>query len=403
MKVLIINSVCGIGSTGRISTDLAEVLEKEGHECKVAYGRGVVPEKCKKYAVRIGSDMNVRIDGLKTRLFDNAGFNSKAATKKFLKWVREYNPDLIHLHNIHGYYINIELLFKFLKDFGKPVVWTLHDCWAFTGHCSHYTETGCYKWQTACDNKCVRKKAYPTSLFMSRAKLNFEKKKALFTSLNELSFITPSEWLANEARQSFLGKYEVTAIPNGVDLDIFKSTDSSFREKHGLENKKIVLGVATAWSVKKGTKLFAALSQTLSSEHKVVLVGMTKEQAEKMPKEVLCIPRTNSAEELAEIYTAADVFLNLGKEETMGLTTVEAMACGTPAVTSNCTAVPEVVDEKSGIVLENLEIDTIINGINEVLAKEYPNTRARAEDYEKSAQYNKYLALYNKCFEIVGK
>lgn len=399
MKILIINSVCGIGSTGRISTDLAEILEKEGHECKVAYGRGVVPENCKKYAVRIGNDRNIKIDGLKTRLLDNAGFNSKAVTKKFLKWVKEYNPDLIHLHNVHGYYINIELLFNFLKDFGKPVVWTLHDCWAFTGHCSHYTEAGCYKWQTECKGKCIRKKAYPKSMFISRAKRNFTKKKKLFTSLDKLSFITPSEWLANEARQSFLGKYEVKAIPNGVDLDVFKPTKSNFREKYGLEGKKIILGVATAWGVKKGTTLFAKLSQTLTDDYKVVLVGMTKEQAEKMPKEVLVIPRTNSVEELAEIYTAADVFLNLGKEETMGLTTVEAFACGTPAVTSNRTAVPEVVDENSGIVLENLEIDTIIDGITKVLAKEYPNTRSRAEIYEKSAQYNKYLANYKKFFK----
>lgn len=398
MKVLQINTVCGIRSTGRICTDLAEILEKEGHECKIAYGRETVPEKYKKYAVRIGNDLNVKIDGLKTRLLDNAGFNSVSATKKFLKWVREYNPDLIHLHNIHGYYINIELLFKFLKDFGKPVVWTLHDCWAFTGHCSHFTEAGCYKWKTHCDNKCVRRKAYPTSLFISGAKQNFKKKKALFTSLNKLCFITPSQWLANEARQSFLGKYEIKAIPNGVDLDVFKPTESNLREKYGLENKKIILGVATAWGVKKGSELFATLSQTLPSEYKVVLVGMTKEQAEKMPREVLVIPRTNSVSELAEIYSAADIFLNLGKEETMGLTTVEAMACGTPVVTSNCTAVPEVVDENSGIVLENLEIDTIIDGINKVLAKDYPNTRARAEDYEKTAQYLKYLKEYEKVF-----
>ena len=399
MKILIINSVCGIGSTGRISTDLAEILEKEGHECKVAYGRGFVPENCRKYAVRIGNDLNIKIDGLKTRLFDNAGFNSKAVTKKFLKWVREYNPDLIHLHNIHGYYINIEMLFKFLKELGKPVVWTLHDCWAFTGHCSHYTEAGCYKWQTECSGKCIRKKAYPKSMFISRAKRNFIKKKALFTSLEKLSFITPSEWLAEEARASFLGKYEVKAIPNGVDLDIFKPTKSNFREKYGLENKKIILGVATAWSNKKGANIFADLSGILGEEYKVVLVGMTKEQAEKMPKEVLVIPRTNNVKELAEIYTAADVFLNLGKEETMGLTTVEAMACGTPAITSNRTAVPEVVDEKSGIVLEDLEIETVIGGIKEVLAKDYPNTRSRAEEYEKTAQYNKYLASYKKFFK----
>ncbi len=400
MKVLIINSVCGIRSTGRICTDLAEVLEKEGHECKIAYGRETVPEKFKKYAVRIGNDMNVKLDGIKTRILDNAGFNSVCATKKFLKWVKKYNPDLIHLHNIHGYYINVELLFKFLKDFGKPVVWTLHDCWAFTGHCSHYLADGCYKWQTMCD-KCERKHTYPQSLILSRAKRNFIKKRELFTSLDNLTFITPSTWLAEEARQSFLKKYDIHPIPNGVDLETFCPTESDFRKKYGLENKKIVLGVATAWGKRKGSKRFAELSQVLGEEYKVVLVGMTAEQAGEMPPEMLVLPRTNSITELAEIYTAADIFLNLGEMETMGLTTVEAMACGTPVAVSNLTAVPEVVTPLGGIVLSDLETNTIVEGIKTVLSKDYPETRKNAYNYEKSAQYMKYLALYENFFKTV--
>ncbi len=393
MKVLIINSVCGIRSTGRICTDLAEVLEKEGHECKIAYGRETVPEKFKKYAIRIGNDMNVKLDGIKTRILDNAGFNSVCATKKFLKWVKEWNPDIIHLHNIHGYYINIELLFKFLKDFGKPVVWTLHDCWAFTGHCSHYTSAGCYKWQTMCD-KCLRKHTYPQSLLLNKAKRNFLKKKQLFTSLDNLTFITPSVWLAGEARKSFLGKYEVRAIPNGVDLEVFKPTKSNFRVKYGLENKKIVLGVATAWSDSKGQKEFARLALSLPDEYKVVLVGMTEKQASNMPKEALILPKTNNTIKLAEIYTAADVFLNLSRQETMGLTTVEAMACGTPVVTSNLTAVPEVVSAEGGLVLESLKINDIINGVKTVLKTEYSHTRTVAVLYEKTESYKKYLDIY---------
>lgn len=393
MKVLIINSVCGIRSTGRVCTDLAEVLEAQGHECKLAYGRENVPEKYQKYAVRIGSELGVRIDGIKTRLLDNAGFNSKLATKKFIKWVREYDPDIIHLHNIHGYYINVELLFKFLQDFGKPVIWTLHDCWAFTGHCAHYLPANCFKWLEGCD-KCHLKKAYPQSLFLSRSKRNFAKKKALFTSLPSLTLITPSEWLAGEVRKSFLGKYQVCAIPNGVDLETFKPTESNFREKHGLGNKKIVLGVATAWGERKGMSRFAALAKALGEDYKVVLVGMTEEQKAKMPKEALILPRTNNITELAEIYTASDVFLNLGEFETMGLTTVEAMACGTPVATSNLTAVPEVVYPEGGIVLPDLETGTIIKGIETVLSSDYPSTRVNAERYEKVQQFNKYIAIY---------
>ncbi len=400
MKVLMINSVCGIRSTGRICTDLAEILEKEGHECKIAYGREVVPEKYKKYAVRIGSDLNVKIDGLKTRLLDNAGFNSKSATKKLINRIKEYNPDLIQLHNLHGYYINIEILFNFLKEWGKPVVWTLHDCWAFTGHCSHYTLDGCYKWKTLCEN-CKRKNVYPQSVLLNRAKRNFLKKKELFTSLNNLTLITPSSWLAEEARKSFLGKYNVYPIPNGVDLEVFKPTSGDFRKKYGLENKKIVLGVASAWSNSKGLKIFSNLAKTLPSEYKVVLVGITESQKQDLPPEVLAVSRTNNATELAEIYTTADIFLNPSSQETMGLVTVEAMACGTPVVTSNRTAVPEVVTPDSGIVLSDLELNTIVEGIKTVLSKDYPQTRNTAQNYEKSAQYNKYLALYNEYFKTV--
>ncbi len=400
MKVLIINSVCGIRSTGRICTDLAEVLETKGHECKIAYGRETVPEEFQKYAIRIGTDFNVKVDGIKTRIFDNAGFNSASATKKFLKWVAEYNPDIIHLHNIHGYYINVHLLFAFLKAFGKPVVWSLHDCWAFTGHCSHYFTSKCYKWQTMCD-KCKRKHTYPRSILLNRARQNFLKKIVLFSSLDNLTLVTPSTWLANEVHNSFLNKYDIHPIPNGVDLEAFRPTESDFRSKYSLENKKIVLGVATAWEKHKGIKRFAELSQKLGDDYKVVLVGMTARQAAEMPSEILALPLIGSISELCEIYTAADVFLNLSEMETMGLTTVEAMACGTPVCVSNFTAIPEVVTSDGGIVLDDYETDTIIKGIETVLAKDFPETRKNAFNYEKSAQYNKYLAIYEKVIKDV--
>ena len=171
MKVLQINSVCGIRSTGRICTDIAEELERQGHICKIGYGRETVPEKYQKYAVRIGNDLSVKFDGLKTRLLDNAGFNSYFATRKFLKWVKEYDPDVVHLHNLHGYYINLKLLFRYLRETGKPVIWTLHDCWSFTGHCSHFDLAGCQKWRTGCES-CPLTKAYPASFGRDRSKKN---------------------------------------------------------------------------------------------------------------------------------------------------------------------------------------------------------------------------------------
>ena len=392
MKVLQINTVCGILSTGKICTDLAEVLKKNGYECEIAYGREEVPESYQN-AYRICNDMQVKIDAFKTRLFDNAGLNNKVATKKLIEWIKAYSPDIIHLHNIHGYYLNIKFLFDFLKKYGKPVVWTLHDCWSFTGHCVHFETIKCEKWKNGCGS-CPKKNSYPQSMFFDFSRRNYNLKKKLFTSLENLTFITPSQWLADVTKQSFLGKYDINPIPNGVDLEVFKPTDSDFRRKYDLVNKKIVLGVASAWVKNKGIDEFVQLSKILPENFKVVIVGMKKEQAEKMPENILVIPRTTNITELAEIYTAADVFLNPSRFETMGLTTVEAMACGTPVVTSNCTAVPEVVTESSGIVCDNLEIETIKNAILKVLSSDYPNTRQDAQRYEKFAQYEKYLELY---------
>mgnify|MGYP000231854880 FL=1 len=150
MKVLMINVVCGIRSTGRICTDLAIALEKQGHEVRIAYGRETVPEQFQKYAVRIGTDLDVKLHGIKARLFDRAGFGSRKATEKFIEWVKKYDPDIIHLHNIHGYYIDVERLFKYLRTCGKKIIWTLHDCWSFTGHCVYFDYIVCDKWKNGC-------------------------------------------------------------------------------------------------------------------------------------------------------------------------------------------------------------------------------------------------------------
>ena len=398
MKILQINSVCGIRSTGRICTDLAEVLEQNGHECKIAYGRESVPEKYQKYAVRIGSDFDVKMHALQSRIFDNSGFGSRRATEKFIEWVKEYNPDIIHLHNIHGYYINIEVLFKYLEKADKPVVWTLHDCWTFTGHCAHYSYERCYRWRTGCHN-CPQKRTYPSSFLLDASKKYWLKKRELFTSVKNMKLVTPSKWLASQVEQSFLSKYPVMAIPNGIDLDVFKPTPSDFRERNGLVGKKIILGVASAWGIKKGLDVFVDLSRILDEKYKIVLVGIPTNQKEKLPPNILAIMRTNNVKELAEIYTAADVFLNPSREETMGLTTIEAIACGTPVVVSNYTAVPEVVDESVGIICENLDMQNIKECIDTVLKKNI-HPRQYCEKYEKNKQYLEYISLYQNIQDL---
>ncbi len=343
MKVLMINSVCGIRSTGRICTDLAAELEKDGHEVKIAYGRESVPEKLKKYAVRIGGKWDVYANGLKSRLLDNEGFNSVSATRRFLKWADEFDPDLLWLHNLHGYYINLKLLFSWIKS--RPqmqVKWCLHDCWAFTGHCPHFVLVNCEKWKTQCFN-CPKRAGYPKSLLFDRSKKNYQRKKELFTGIPNMTLRVPTHWLGNFVKDSFLKEYPIEVVPPKVDTEIFRPRESDFRARHGLEDKKILLGAATAWGASKGLADFVELAGMLPDEYKIVLVGLTSEQMEGLPKSILALPRTNNAIELAEIYTAADLFLNPTKVETYGLTTVEAIACGTPAIVYENTACEEVV------------------------------------------------------------
>jgi len=394
MKVLQINSVCGRGSTGRIATDLADILSEQGHECRIAYGRGTVPEKYQNIAVRIGTDWDVRFHGIKTRLFDRHGFGSRAATEKFLKWVQKYDPDVIHLHNIHGYYINIELLFEYLKKARKPVIWTLHDCWAFTGHCTHYTIAQCEQWKTRCAN-CTQTGKYPKSAGKSNCTANFEQKKRLFTGVHNLQIITPSNWLADQVRQSFLKEYGIKVIPNGIDLEAFQPTKSDFCKKYGLTDKKIVLGVANVWGPSKGLPDFTELSEYLDEHHKIVLVGLTKEQIRNLPDGILGLARTNNVKELAEVYSAADVFVNPSREETMGLVTVEAMACGTPVIVYDQTAVPEVVDPGCGFVVKAGDLKSAADIIiREDYAALSPDCIKKAKMYDKKLNFMKYIDCY---------
>lgn len=393
MKIAMVNVVCGVKSTGRICTDLADELINNGDVVRIIYGRDIVPEQYKDIAIRVGNNLDVYFHTLKSRLFDSCGFESRKFTKRLIDWLKNYDPDIIHLHNLHGYYINLEILFEYLKTCNKKIIWTLHDCWAFTGHCSHFSEVNCRQWKTGCVD-CRQMHGYPKCILGGNVKENYLKKKKIFSNIPNMILVTPSFWLAKQVSQSFLKNYPVKVIPNGIDLNVFKPEKSDFREKNNLESKKIVLGVATAWSDKKGLTVFYELAEVLGGDYKVVLVGLTKNQLKNLPENILGIGRTDSITELAEIYSAADVFVNAGKEETMGLTTVEAMACGTPVAVSNLTAVPEVVTEDGGIVFKQYTASSIKRSIEEVIGNQYFDTRKNALLYEKKKQYKEYLKLY---------
>lgn len=393
MKVLQINTFGNL-STGRITIDLYRTLRNASHEGRVAFARNTIAEGVP--YIKIGNIFNVYADGIMTRLTDRAGFFSSSATKKLIKKIKDYNPDIIHLHNLHGYYINIEILFNYLKTCGKPVVWTLHDCWAFTGHCCYYSMVNCDKWKIGCHN-CEQKKAYPAS-YIDNSSWNYEKKKNLFLGVPNLTLVSVSQWLSSEIKQSFLKDVPLEIIYNGIDTNVFKPIESNFRQKYGLEDKFIILGVASTWDIRKGLSDFIRLAGMLDEHYQIVLVGVNNKEKEKLPDNVVGISRTDSLEELACIYTAADLFFNASVEETFGLPTVEAMSCGTPVIVYNATSLPEVCGKNNGWVVEPHCLCDVLKIIKQMHGGESRGEliRQHALKYEKSIQFNKYIDLYEK-------
>lgn len=333
MKVLLINSVCGVRSTGRIVTELAEQYMAQGHEVKIAYGRERTPEQYQAITYRIGTDLDVKMNGLKVRVFDNEGFNAQRQTQAFLKWAEMYDPDVVWLHNLHGYYLNIEQLFQWIKSrTHMEIRWTLHDCWAFTGHCAHFSLVKCERWKTACC-QCSQTKEYPKSIFSDHSAENYRRKREAFCGVENMTLVTPSYWLADLVKQSFLKEYPVEVEHNTIDTDVFQPTIGDFRERYSMQNKKIVLGVASAWNDKKGFSDFLKLSKLLDESYVIVLVGLSPRQLQQLPPSIIGIERTDSVSQLAEIYTTADVFVNLTYEDTYPTVNLEAQACGTPCLT----------------------------------------------------------------------
>lgn len=393
MKILMINVVCGIRSTGRICTDLADALTEQGHTVKIAYGREEVPEQYKKYAHKIGTDLDVKLHGIKARLLDESGFGSKKATVRFIEWVKKFDPDVIHLHNIHGYYINIEVLFNYLRTCGKKIIWTLHDCWAFTGHSAYCDAVNCSRWEKGCYN-CPNVKEYPKS-FMDRSKCNWLKKRKLFTKIPNLTIITPSKWLAKLVKKSFLKKYPVTVIHNGIDTSQFYPMKNDFREHYKIEDKFILLGVASSWNEMKGLSDYVQLARRLDNSYCVVLVGLNQNQIKDMPANMICIERTNSTKELAYIYSAADLLVNLSYCKSFGMTNVEAQLCGTPVITYATGGCVESAG-KNGLIVEKGNLNEVIKQVVKYKTQhpEKSDLRIERSSFDKILTTNEYVKKY---------
>lgn len=391
MKILQIN-IFGNLSTGRIAVDLYHMIRDSGNDGVVAFARNKIDNDVPH--ILIGNKRSVCIDGILTRITDRAGFYSKRVTHELIKKIKDYNPSIIHLHNLHGYYINIEVLFNYLRKSEKPVVWTLHDCWAFTGHCCYYSIVGCNKWVNGC-NKCPQKKEYPASYILDNSNDNYKRKKELFLSVPKLHLVCVSQWLENEVKKSFLKDIHSTVIYNGIDTDIFHPTKSNFRKKYGIEDKFIILGVASTWGKRKGLVDFLKLNEMLYGNEIIVLVGLNKKELNSIPSTIIGIRRTDSPQELAGIYSSSDVFFNASVEETFGLPTIEAMACGTPSIVYNATALPEAITKENGFVVEPHNLESVISCIH-YIKKNSIRIKRMNNRFDKNKSYNAYMKLYEE-------
>lgn len=342
-------------AAGGIMMNIHQSLLKEGEDSYVVWGRGKKAEDVREYYM--ADDIGVRLHALYTRMTDRTGFASKGATKKLVKWLEGINPDIIHLHCIHGYYINLEVLFNYIRKNHIKVVWTQHDCWSFTGHCAYFDAVGCTKWKTGC-YECQQLSTYPKS-YIDNSKKNWKDKKELFGGL-DMVCVTPCEWLKKVVGQSFLAEYPCYVIYNGIDTNVFHYIPSNFKKKNGLENYCIILGVASEWTERKGLKDFIRLDSMIDhNRYKIVIIGLTKKQIENVPKTIFAMERTSNAKELAEIYSVSDVYLNLTYEDNFPTTNLEAIACGTKVITYKTGGSPEAVKNCYGYVVEKGDLESV--------------------------------------------
>lgn len=385
MKVLQIASA-STGGIGRLTRDISSILIRNGIESKIAYGRGQIFDPSRDFM--FGTKMEIYFHVLMSRIDDACGLWSKSGTKDLINFIDKYNPDIIQLHNLHGYYLNYVMLFRYLKEKDIPTVWTLHDCWCLTGHCT-FLKTDCQRWLDKC-GECKQISTYPKS-FIDKSRRNLKLKQTAFTSLSNLTLITPSEWLANLVRTSYLNKFPIKVVNNGIDLSVF-----CVKKEFVSCDKKIVLGVASSWAPRKGLSDLIQLASLLPEDYQVTLVGLKKSQLAKIPENIKAICHTENVEELVDLYNQAFIFVNPTYEDNFPTTNLEAMACGTSVITYKTGGSVESVTENTGYVLEQGDIKGIARVI--INHKKTPETikqcRQRAERYNKWTAYNKYLNIY---------
>lgn len=393
MKVFFINSFFSAGGPPRVVDGIIQALHRHGGECVLAAGRETPPDNVP--VVHVGGPLNKYRHWLASYWLDAQGLCSAGATRDLIRAMEQYHPDVIHLHNLHGYYLHIEVLFAYLKKAGIPVVWTLHDCWAMTGHCAHFDYIGCQKWLTGCFD-CPQTGRYPVCRGLDRSRSNYIRKKAAFCGVPAMTLVTPSQWLCDLVGHSFLKEYPVRLIYNGIDLEHFFPHPGNLREELGLNGKKIILGVAQIWGERKGWDTFLELSQKLPPEYQIILIGVDEKQQRELPAGIIGVKRTKNIQELCAYYSIADVFVNPTLEEVLALTNLEALACGTPVITYNTGGSPECIDESCGIAVPRGDFEQLYQAIVTMNKSSYPAELCmkRAAKFSSEVKYQEYYRLY---------
>lgn len=397
-KLLQISIEVNSGSVGRIAENIGKKALFSGWDSYITFARNNLPSESK--TIKIGNKFDIYLHGIRTRIFDDHCYGSTRSTKKLINQIQELNPDIILLHHIHGYFLNMTVLFKYLSKLDIPIVWTFHDCWSFTGHCAHFDYIGCEKWKTGC-YACPLKKTYPASYVFDRSKKNYKEKKILFNSVKNLTIVPVSNWLGDLVNESFLSSHDIRVIHNGIDLNTFKPSKNieKTKEKFGLKDEFVILGLSSVWNKSKGLDDFINLSTKVDSKVKLILVGLYKQQIEKLPNNIIGIQRTENTNQLVDIYSMADLFLNLTYNDTFPTTNLEALACGTPILTYKTGGSVEAVSEDTGFIVEKGDLDSVIKVINEVREKGKgfysEKCRERAVScFNKDDRFKEYIDLF---------
>jgi glycosyltransferase involved in cell wall biosynthesis len=396
-KLLQINTVLNSDSPGRIAEEIGRLAISDGWKSYIAYGRN--PRESQSEPIRIGRNIDIYYHVLKTRITDRHGFASQSATRKLIDRIKHIQPDVIHLHNLHGYYLNIQILFEYLSQLSIPIVWTLHDCWPFTGHCSYFDYIDCRNWKTQCHD-CPQKNKYPVSWVFDSSEKNFIQKKYYFNAVPNLVLVPVSNWLNTLLKDSFLQNQKSYVIHNGIDTEVFlPKNDAIAGHKYNLGSKPIILGVANAWIQRKGFQDFLDLSKLLDEEHQIVLVGLSKKQINGLPPNITGIEKTDNVNELADLYAAADIYFNPTWEDNFPTTNLEALSCGTPVLTYKTGGSIEAITPETGFISEKGDLTTSYAIIKKVIMtgkdKYTDICRKRVvESFNKHIQYAKYLRLY---------